>query len=277
MIKTYFTLFFCTVAYLSFGQKLPEIQKQALISPANIKIDGKLNEWPNSFEAENKRTEIFYSISNDTKNLYLILKSSSLTNTTKILTGGITFTINLQGKKSEKESQSITYPLVKRAERVQGARPAQGGFQNRAQQTVQQRDSLNLIQRKNQLATVKELKVLGFKNITDTLISIYNEYGLKAVGAFDEAGNYVCEIAIPLNQLGLSTDFAMEFAYQIKINGQAMNSFGGRAAPAGGGGNFGGGARGGAGGGIQISQSNSMTEMASPTSFWGKYNLISTK
>lgn len=291
MKRIYIVLILDLIAFCSFGQKLPDIQTTNLKSPTSIKVDGKLMEWNDTFAAENKRTEIFYSVANDEKNLYLVLKSGSSSNTNKILAGGITFSVNTQGKKKEKESFNVTYPLIKRApgggrqgQNRQAGQGGQGGFQNRTQQTPQQRDSAALVNRKEQLSTVKEIKVGGFKTIADTLVSIYNEYGIKAVGAFDAKGTYVYELAIPLSLLELSINDKKEFVYQIKVNGLSAMSFGGGGGNAGrgnggnfggnggGGGNFGGGARpggGGFGGGA-----NSTTDMMSPTDFWGKYTLI---
>jgi hypothetical protein len=158
-----------------------------------------------------------------------------------------------------------------------------GGGQNR-QLTQQQRDSSMLVQRKTSLASVKEIKISGFKDITDTLVSIYNEYGLKAVANFDQHGAFVYELAIPLNLLGLSATEGKDFAYQIKINGMTMN-FGGNNGGGGiavtgsgsGGGNFGGnGGRGngGAGGGFIAASTNNFQDLATPTDFWGKYTLL---
>jgi hypothetical protein len=282
MKRIYYTLIFIALYSTSFGQKLPEIQKQSQVAPATTKIDGKLLEWNDNFAAENKRTEIFYTIANDNKNLYLVLKSSSSTNTNKIFAGGVTFVVNTQGRKSDKDAQSITYPIIKRAERGQlGARQGQGGqggggqggFQNRTQQTPQQRDSINLAQRKIQLANTKEFKVSGFKVITDSLISIYNEYGIKAVGAMNSKGEYVYEMAIPLSLLDLFAESPKEFSYQIKINGLSNMGFGGQGGQGGRGGVSG---RGGAGGGgnFGVGGQSSITEMASPTDFWGKYLII---
>jgi hypothetical protein len=263
----------------SFSQKMPDVQVSNMIAPATIKIDGKISEWNDTFAAENKRTELFYSVANDDKNLYLVLKSSSTTAANKIMMGGITFLINTEGKKKEKDAVTITYPLIVRANRTQGGRGGQGqnrqagggqgGFQNRAQQSAQQRDSVALVLHKNQLVTVKEIKISGFKAITDTLISIYNEHGIKAVGSFDQKGIYNCEFAIPLNLLGLSASDTKEFAYQIKVNGLSNMNFGGGFG--GNGGGFGGNGRG--GGFRGGNNANSGQDLMSATDFWGKYIL----
>ncbi len=265
------------------AQKLPDVQNAALTAPANLRIDGKANEWEDTFSAENKRTSLLYSVANDDKFLYVVIKGIGTANINKIMAGGITFNVNTEGKKKEKEALSVTYPLVKRAPRGQGggrqgmgqggggqARTGFGGGQgqNRTPLSAAQRDSASLVQHKAQLATVKEIKISGFKSITDSLISIYNEHGLKAVAAFDSKWAMIYELAIPLSLLELSIDKPKEFVYQIKVNGLVMPGFGG----GGGGNNFGGGGvRGGGGFG---GGGNNMQDIMSPTDFWGKYTLI---
>ena len=280
------------LSFVSKAQKLPDVQTIALNAPINIKIDGKGTEWGDNFAANNKRTSLLYSMANDDKNLYLVIKSSGSANINKIMMGGITLSVNTDGKKKEKDAPSVTYPVIKRTARAQaGGRQAGGAGgqgrggntagdatgQNRVQLTTAQRDSLSLINYKTQLAAVKEIKVLGFKNITDSLISIYNEYGIKTLATFDDTGGMIYELAIPLSLLNLSTANPKEFAYQIKVNGLVTTSFGGAAGGGGRGGSGGGGAGGGRiGGGSfggQAGGTSSFQDLMSPTDFWGKYSL----
>lgn len=291
MNKIYFTFLTAAAILMLFlsitlkAQKTPDIQTIALNAPTKLRIDGKANEWGENFAADNKRTSLLYSLANDDKNLYLVIKGIGSANLNKIMLGGITFNINLDGKKKEKESLSITYPLVKRPARGQGGGgrqagvQARGGFgggagQNRTALTSAQRDSISLVNHKAQLATVKEIKVFGFKSITDTLISIYNEYGVRAAASFDDKGAMIYELAVPLNLLEISIDEPKEFAYQLKVNGLVMTGFGG----GGGGNNRGGGggrvAIGGGGFGGNGGGGNNMQDIMSPTDFWGKYTLI---
>ena len=270
------------------AQKTPDIQIISLNAPTNIKIDGKATEWGDNFAANNKRTSLLYSMANDDKKLYLIIKASGTANINKIMIGGISFTVNLDGKKKDKEAMSLTYPIIKRVARGQGggrqggaggAGQGRGGSSNgqtRVQLTTAQRDSVSLINHKTQLATVKEIKVIGFKNITDSLISIYNEYGIKAVASFDDKGSMIYELAIPLSILNLDIANPKEFAYQVKVNGFVATGFGGAGSGVGGGRGGQGGGRGGAGGnfGGQGGGAESMQDLMSPTDFWGKYTLI---
>lgn len=259
-------LFFSGVNTFAVAQKVQNVQENALWASTPVKVDGKITD--EVFQAYNKSTLLSYTMSNDDKNLYLVIKSADHTNNNRIMMGGITLAINTDGKKKEKEAYSVTYPLLMRR---QGGGQRSAGFGQQGRQGGQSgsADSAALARRKQQLAEVKEIKISGFKDIQDSLISIYNEYEILAVAKFDDKGTFVYELAIPLRSLEL-TDSSKEFAYNIKINGfQFGGGFGGgnmmRGDRPGGGGDFGGGGQGG-GNGFDPS-------IFLPTDFWGKYTL----
>ena len=279
------TLSILTLSLLSAkAQKLNDIQEGSVWAPV-VKVDGKLTEWENNFKANNKSTNLTYTIANDAKNLYLAIQSKDITNNNKIMLGGITLTINSAGKKSDKEGYKLTYPIRQRRSgggqggapstvRMQGANINVGQFQN---MTQAQRDSMQRAVAKSQLANAKEIKVFGFKDVTDSLISIYNEYGIKALATISETGVFMYEISIPLELLEMSAIKPKEFTYNVKINGLQLNfggNFGGAGGPtgAGGGGNVvmtrveGGGGGGGFG-------NINFQDLITPTDFWGKYIL----
>lgn len=272
-MKLFYTLL--PILLLSIGvsaQKLPDVQVKGVLAPSTVRVDGKNLEWE-SFAAENKRTNLWYTIANDDKNLYLAIKATDNETITKIMAGGISFTVNTKGKKREQDAFVITYPLIVRTNGNRGnvGQNRQRAGQERQDQSQKERDSIALAQRKALLVGVKEIKVLGFKQFADTLISIYNEHGIKAVAKMDEQGTYVYEAAIPLSLLEVSAASTNEIAYQIKLNGLpntgnfAMRA---NAAPAFGGGN----ARGsnfGGGGNANAARQDLMTA----TDFWGKYVL----
>lgn len=271
IMKVFYAIALFFVSIEVSAQKLPDIQTTTLAAPVSIRIDGKNTEWSN-FSAENKRTSLFYSIANDDKNLYLAIKATNNETITKVLAGGISFSVNNKGKKKEDESFTITYPLIARANIARPAGQAGGGFnrqrmgQNRSDQSQEQRDSVAYEQRKVQLAGVKEIKIKGFANIPDSLISIYNEYGIKAIAKMDEQKAYFCEIAIPLSTLQISIGDKKEIAYQIKLNGRQRG--GGNFAMRTNAGGFGGGNRGGFGGG---GNNSAQQDLMVATDFWGKY------
>lgn len=267
--STFILLVFNGFFLISMAQQLPDIQNTAATAPTGIRVDGKLLEWNSSFAAENKRTNVFYTLANDEKNIYLVLKSASQPAVSKIMLGGISMTFNLKGKKKGDEAFTITYPVIARNT------TSRGGSQNRQrgtaianEQSQAQRDSATLVQRRVQLACIKEIKLFGFEEITDSLISIYNEYGIKAAATIDDQGAYCYELAIPLKMLGISSDFSKEMAYRIRLNGRpAANS---SASIINQNSSFGGSSRSGFGGG---EANAARQELWSTTDFWGKYSL----
>jgi hypothetical protein len=279
----------------AFAQKTSDIQEESLWAPT-VKVDGKLTEWEAPLKAVNKSTNLSYTVANDSKNLYLAIQSKDLTNNNKIMLGGITLTVNTSGKKKDKEGFMLTYPVINRARRPGGGQSGgggavriqggPGGFGQFQQRTPAQRDSMQIALAKTQLVGAKEIKIFGFKEITDSLVSIYNEYGIKAVAAINDAGLFSYEIAIPLSLMEMSADKPKEFSYNIKVNGLQINF---------GGGNFGGGRPGGAGGGgggnamitrVEVSGgggggggfgNTNFQDIITPTDFWGKYILKNSK
>jgi hypothetical protein len=250
--------------------KLKDVQETPLWAATGIKVDGKLTELNNSFKAYNKTVKSFYTISNDARFIYLQLKTTDETTIAKIQAGGITFAVNTANKKKEEDAFQVTFPVIARAARGQrgaggaggpggpgggGRERTVGGFGGGGGGAIPgfgaTTDSARKENEKRFLTAAKEIKVVGFKDISDSLLSVYNEYSIKAAMGFDSAGHFMYEVAIPLKQMGLTVGDGKEIAYNVKLNGMQM---GGRGGP-GGGGNFGGGGGdrdivvGGAGGG----------------------------
>ena len=253
---------------LTYGQKLPDIQNSSVSVPGNLRIDGNLVEWTNSFAAENKRTNVYYSLTHDSQHLYLALKSANDAAVAKIMLGGISLTINTMGKKKDDGGFTITYPLIPRNLARMGGQSRQRGNSATSNLSQAQKDSATLVQRRTQLAGVKEIKVLGFTALPDSLISIYNEHGIKAVAKIADDGTYGYELAIPLAMLGISATTVKEIAYRIRLNGRPMQAsmnnrtnantseFGNQ--------------RGGFGG----TDNAARQDLFSTTDFWGKYSFI---
>jgi len=287
----------------AFAQK-KDVQPTNLRAPEGIKVDGKLNEWGYDFQAYNKTTKLYYTMANDDKNLYLVVKIKDKIDINKALGGGISLLINTADKKKDKDAFTITFPMP--PPRASGGgrggmRGMRGGNQS---QTPEQIDSASRASHKTALGLIREIGVLGFKDITDSTISIYNEYGIKAAAGFDEEDAFVSELSIPLKLLALNADEPKEFAYNIKANGinsgrnrgngggdnggegGGFNGGGMGGGRNGGGGGFGGGGFGGGGrnggggngggrlgGGNNNSMVTTMEELMTATDFWGKYTL----
>jgi hypothetical protein len=121
---------------------------------------------------------------------------------------------------------------------------------------------------------IEKLKIIGVngvKSIEDGLISIYNQEGFKATSLFDSKINYTYELSVPLKYFGIAIDKPVQFTYNIKLNGVAVN-----------------------GSNVQVNSTShgdiiSFTggdgvnyvlppmlqalDLASPTDFWGEYTL----
>lgn len=244
-------------AQVSISKKLPTVQEGSVWTPATVKIDGKLGEWEDNFQAYNKSTRILYIMSNDDKKLYLTVMSTDFTTTAKIISGGVNLTINTDGKKKEKDAYSVTFPIIEHPERLAGGLGNRFGNRNAGADT----ELMKAVHERTIIAA-KQIKVLGFKNITDTLISIYNEHSIKAAINFDTTNALTLELAIPLQLLGLATDNAKEFAYNITLSGFQVT---------GGQGGGGGGSPGGGGGGGR--NALDFMDLVTPSYFWGKYTL----
>jgi hypothetical protein len=260
----------------AIAQKINNVQQASIAAPAGLKIDGKLNEWGTALQAYNKSTKLGYTLANDDQAIYLAIKSTDAANINKILAGGISFTINTAGKKKDKDAFVITYPVITQS----GGRGMGRGRRGSGQDAP---DSVEILaQHKQALAACKVISAIGFKDITDTLISIYNEYSIKAAANFDDKGNFIYELAIPFKMLLLSAGNPTEIAYQIKVNGMQMGGGMGMVKVNGGGGGgvriSGNGGGGGGFGGFSGRDDSDANDMMTPTDFWGKYMLApSTK
>jgi hypothetical protein len=68
------------------------------------------------------------------------------------------------------------------------------------------------------------IEIEGVKSIADSIISVYNEEGIKAIALFDNQINYTYELAVPIKYFNLSTDIPVKIYYNIKLNGAATNN-----------------------------------------------------
>jgi len=206
------------------AQKLPDKQVLSLRAPASIKIDGKATEWGDKFQAYNNATGVFYTVANDDENLYLTIKATAPEVVRRILNGSITFTINKTEKK-DKAGMSITYPFFDDHTPMLDAI-----FKNKPQILEGSPSSVSLANaymddnNRKLAAKIKYIKVNGIPGL-DTLVSVYNNDGLKAAALFDNTMAYTYEMAVSLKNLGLSIDNPIKFNYNILINAVAGHGY----------------------------------------------------
>ena len=283
----------------AYAQKTTNVQETAVWAPENIKVDGKLTEWNDSFQSMNKATQLYYTLSNDDKNLYLVIKSANNNSGNKLVAGGLTLTINPAGKKNDKDAAIITFPTANLASLSSLVTPTvrQEGYAGRPKEELD--PALVAEVHRTAIEAAKEIKLHGVKEIKDSLISIYNEHGFKGIINYDAKGNLLYELAVPLKYLHLTDGVA--FTYNLKLNGIGGGSLNALPAPLAGGGsgipqpqpteftrdatkiipgsgNIGGSGGGGGGfsagpGSTRPADSINLQDMMFPTDFWGKYTL----
>jgi YD repeat-containing protein len=252
----------------------PSPQYHLKAAPVNIVVDGSIKEWGDSLSYYSPEERVNYAISNSKDTLYLAVKIYDRSEIMRVLNAGLTFIIDPKNKK--KETYSLTYPL-----NVQGGSTIPFNRNNGENEVVSQEERNELLQEK--LTRLRGIKVVGFKDIEDDMITTSNTYGIQTAVNYDDAGNLIYEEAIPLKFF--HADNKAQWAFNIRINGlqRPKPSDSGSGNNGGGGGMGGGGAMSGGGGdhhggggrhggGGQGGGDNG-GEMAKTVDFWGKFYL----
>jgi len=217
------TFLSCLISFASTAQKLPAVQQISLRTPENLRIDGKATEWSNKFQAYNSRTDFYYTIANNDNNLYVIIQAPAPEIIRRIINGGISLTINKSGKKKDREGPSITYPIFDRSNKLGVSFKNMPVIKPGVAATVMSADSFMNVTNRTMAAKSKLIMVTGVKDL-DTLISVYNTDGIRAVALFDNKLVYTLELSISLKQLELSVNNPVKFSYQLMINEVVPNN-----------------------------------------------------
>ena len=195
-------------AFFVKAQKLPNKQTTSLRIPAALKIDGKATEWNNNFQAYNNDTGIFYTIANDDKDLYLIIKATNIDAIKRIINNTFSFAINKVG--DEKKTISITLPIFEK----EGKRDL-----SRSLYTGEALSEDSLISKANlNLQKIKYFVLEGFEGITNENTPVYNEYGIIAKALFDNTKALTYELIIPRKYINSASN---KLNYTISIYGIA--------------------------------------------------------
>lgn len=255
--------------------------------PANVKIDGSLDDWADSLRYYNEEKKLNYTLANDKDNLYMTIRVNDRTEQIRIMQAGITFGINTKG--SKKDMYSLTFPGG-------GQSGGLGAFSvhhaDGQQPTQEDRDEMAHAR----LTKLHDIKVTGFKSIEGDMITTTNTYGIKAAMNYDADGYLVCEMEIPFKLFDEFNAARKEWAFNFKINamtrptpngqgnGEGMSGGGMRGGMGGGGmrggrggGGMGGGMRGGRGGGMGAEHpdgaggSADRAELFKSVDFWEKF------
>ncbi|RZA02941.1 MAG: hypothetical protein EOP47_05065 [Sphingobacteriaceae bacterium] len=204
------------------AQKLPAIQPNSIKPPANLKIDGKTNEWNNTFQAYNGNIDAFYSISNDDSNLYLVVKTKDETTAKKMIGAGIVLSITPEKNKFENgcsigpavnESATLT---------ISNAYMEFKQYAGKKDRSKQADSSLTVVN-KAVTTSMKEIIVAGVTGI-DNVIPVYNEQGIRSAMLFDNSGALTWEFAVPLKYLKSAMGNKPSFFYNLIVRGMRNNA-----------------------------------------------------
>lgn len=237
------------------AQKLPNKQEISLEAPANVKIDGKMNEWGDKLQAYNKATLIYYTMANDADNLYLVVRIKDPGVINKAISGAITLTVNPADKKSDEKCPAVSFPLLNFAsttairtnasllsgfaKRVEDAINAEH-YNTNLKSTNTPKDSLLRVANKRLSEDTKEIKFSDIDGITDTVTGTHtnklkqfkfyplfvipgyyipkeNNLGIKTAASFEGDRKYTYELALPLKYLKVQP--GKTFSYNIRLNG----------------------------------------------------------
>ena len=215
-------LLFTLIAFTANAQKLPNVQQTSVRAPENVKIDGKPTEWGDKLQAYNKATDVFYTIANDDNNLYLVIQATDPSIINKLVNGRLTFMINKLGKKNDNGAIAISYPVFEKNNKPGLNLRDNPKIIPGSAASVKLADSFMYANNKRMTDRIKSIKVTGVKTL-DTLVSIYNEDGIKAAALFDNKMVYTCELAVSLKLAGLSVNDPVKFTYNVMLNPVIMD------------------------------------------------------
>ena len=178
----------CSSSRQSEGSE--KTQPKAIWQSQPLAIDGNDDDWVKPLPYVVHEESVNYSISNDNRNLYILLATSSRQEQQKIIQGGMSVWINTKGDKSNGDAVGIGYPLDDRNDPdrklMEDAQPQR--YQNK---TVT-------------LADKRSYSLYGFGK--DSAIRNYTYGDSNSVGVvmrmdYNNKGDLIYEVSIPLQAL----------------------------------------------------------------------------
>ena len=209
-MKKITALFITALAFTyAYAQKLPNKQETSVRIPANVKIDGKADEWGNKFEARNYTTDLYYTMANNNEDLYLIIQTKDKYAFKKIIDRGLTLSVN-----SPKGGKDLNFTFPYNAGRKDISLSLKGNtiYMTRTVSDNDVADNNKILGQNHKL-----IKVEGVEGV-DSLVSVYNEIGLQAAELIDDSKAYTLEMAVKLKLLGLASNDGRKISYKIKVN-----------------------------------------------------------
>jgi hypothetical protein len=165
-------------------------QPKAIWQSRPLTIDGNDQDWVKPLPYVVREEDVSYSISNDNRNLYILLATSSRQEQQKIIQGGMSVWVNTKGDKSNGDAVGIGYPLDERND-------ADRKLMEEAQPQRYQNKTITL-------ADKRTYALYGFSK--DSTIRNYTYGDSNSVGVvmrldYNNKGDLIYEASIPLQAL----------------------------------------------------------------------------
>jgi len=199
--KYYWLILGILLPVLSFSQKKKKDQQYTFLSIPDIVVDGDLSEWEGKFY--NADSELWQcALSREGNHIYaaVIVKDPSLL--LEAIHRGVILNLSYDTKK--KEGARLLFPVADR-ESV------------RALQQDPDRDGTDI--RADVLKSCRGYFVYGFDKVRDGILSVQNDYGIKAVAKLDSNNILNYEAVISLDLVRFKSD---NIAVQLAVNTQYM-------------------------------------------------------
>lgn len=190
----------------------PRIIEKSLWQTSRVEVDSRTSEY-GEMRLYDSDTKMFYSISNDSTNLYLCLATKDESIQQQIMLAGMDVWIDTA--KKSKQLIGIKYPL--KASQMPAPPIKSNNDPN------QKPDFSKL--RQNFILSQKVADIKGFKNIPDGLSPLETKTGFKIKMEWDSNGTLIYEMKIPLVNWYRKISFADStkiFTLTVNINAIQM-------------------------------------------------------
>ncbi len=180
-----------------------------------VTADGKITEWSNPLRFYDEKSRINYTIANDRRNLYLVMKVTDESMQMKILRSGMEFRIDTSGKKTFPIAFGFPIPGQIMMTRQRGG----ASLPERIPGGTPGRSTMN----QKLLNQAKTARLSGFKSAINGKMDFGgNTYGISASIIIDSLGILYYEAILPFstffkNELAIA-DTGRSFSYEILVN-----------------------------------------------------------
>jgi hypothetical protein len=179
-----FTLLFtfvCSSAVYAATEVLPY--------KTDVMIDGCNKEWNERLPKFDKKTGINYSVANNEKNLYFIIRIADEATQKQIMQNGMEVWINSLGKKKKVTGVTFPVPTKKNSKSEKNKQSEQNGQDNKKQTSLKMDQEISL--------PTNELSLTGF--LIDNGKQSTSGCPVQAVLLKDQSGCIIYELGIPFN------------------------------------------------------------------------------